>query len=376
MNRPAATRIVALGIGLIGAILVGELLLRGTAQWMGQWGVRLVTWDPFATKIIPMGEHGYRPRPGSILKYANGAIAFTNGQGTRGDTVVMPKPVGRVRIVLLGGSTTHGYGVNDRETIGAAMTRLADSAFGPGRIDVVNLAYDGYDSYQERERLVADGLRLDPDIIVVNTGINDVRNARQEHLEIPGPDPRTILYRPDTERLKLERANGGPSMATYLKHWLFLARLPGVIRSGLADVAPGRRTTPVTGYPDALDYFEHNERSIDSVAASVGAPILFSVSPSALLLRDPPSATSSPSYWLADAAATQAYRNRIADRLGLVVTSRQAAGRSVKLIRPTLPADVFLDDCHLTAAGNLILARRFLDEVAPWINPHYPSESP
>ena len=247
MNRPATTRIVALSIGLVGALLVGELILRGTARWMGEWGVRLVTWDPFATKIMPMGEHGYRPRPGSALKYANGTVATTNRQGARGDTVLIPKPAGRVRVVLLGGSSMHGYGADDGESIGAAMTRLADSAFGPGRIDVVNLAYDGYDSYQERERLIADGLRFAPDILVVNTGINDVRNARQAHLEIPGPDPRTLIYRPDTERLKRERANGGPSVATYLKHWLFLARLPGVVRSGLAERTGGGLAGRTTG---------------------------------------------------------------------------------------------------------------------------------
>ena len=49
----------------------------------------------------------------------------------------------------------------------------------PGiRFDVVNLALDGYDSYQLLERLKSDGLGLSPDLVIVNSGINDVRNAR------------------------------------------------------------------------------------------------------------------------------------------------------------------------------------------------------
>ena len=152
--------------------------------------------------------------------------------------------------------------------------------------------------------------------------------------------------------------------------------MPGVIRSGLAERRPGSQATPVTGYPDALDYFEGNERSIDSIATRIGASILFSISPSALLLRDAPSPSSPPSYWLADPAATQAYRDRIGDRLALVVASRQAAGRPAKLIRPTIPANAFLDDCHLTAAGNLTMARIFLGQLAPWITTHHPSEAP
>ena len=53
------------------------------------------------------------------------------------------------------------------------------------RFEVVNLALGGYDAYQLFERMRTDGVHFAPDLLIINSGINDVRNALFAGLEIP-----------------------------------------------------------------------------------------------------------------------------------------------------------------------------------------------
>src|SRR5262245_52633443 len=108
---------IAVGTGL------GELAVRGVALVNGDWSRRLRGSDPAASVIEPHGELGYRQKPRSTYRYINGTKATSNAMGFRGPEVAIPKPPELIRIVLLGGSTTHGWGVNDSETIDTFMRR-------------------------------------------------------------------------------------------------------------------------------------------------------------------------------------------------------------------------------------------------------------
>jgi lysophospholipase L1-like esterase len=70
---------------------------------------------------------GCRQRPGALLRYANGTTATANARGYRGPLIRVPKPVGTFRVVLLGESTTHGWGMSDEHRIDAYLRHgLAD----------------------------------------------------------------------------------------------------------------------------------------------------------------------------------------------------------------------------------------------------------
>ena len=71
----------------------------------------------------------------------------------------------------------------DSQTIDAYMRRAFQERVSDLRVEVVNLAFDGYDSRQDLERLKIDGMRLEPDLIIVNNGINDVRSAQFENVD-------------------------------------------------------------------------------------------------------------------------------------------------------------------------------------------------
>ena len=106
---------LATGIGL--GVLLVELGLRMYAARNADFASRLLGYDLLAVKIAPMGELGYRQRANTSLRYKNGAVATSNAFGYRGPEVPFIKPTGTIRIVLAGGSTTHGWCVNDDQTI-------------------------------------------------------------------------------------------------------------------------------------------------------------------------------------------------------------------------------------------------------------------
>src|SRR5262245_6628762 len=191
MQRQAFFTVGLVIFGLLMAAGAGEVVIRAYGRWDEGFGGIVRQADPFAISIEPHGQLGYRQRPNSTFHYSNGTQATSNAAGYRGPLVAVTKPPRTVRIILLGGSTTHGWGVEDGQTIDTYMRAILAERHPEVAVEVVNLAFDGYDSHQLVERLRTDGLRLAPDLIIVNDGINDVRNSRIADLK--DPDPRTLI---------------------------------------------------------------------------------------------------------------------------------------------------------------------------------------
>jgi lysophospholipase L1-like esterase len=93
-----------------------------------------------------------------------------NGDGLRGGPIEQPKPPSRTRIAVLGDSFMWGFGVEDEEVFAQALVRELPDA------DVVNLAANGYSTVQELVRLTDDGLRFQPDVVVVGFSWNDLED--------------------------------------------------------------------------------------------------------------------------------------------------------------------------------------------------------
>ncbi len=355
-----------MGAGLLFALVIAEVALRAATLVSAPLKRRFEQWDPMGILIEPHGSYGYRQKPGAVYHYENQTSASANAQGWRGPDVAIPKPAGTLRVVLLGESTTHGWGVNDSETIDTYLR--GDLSRQLGRpVEAVNLAFDGYDSWQLLQRLESDGLRLQPDLLIVNTGINDVRNANFSNLK--DPDPRTLIWETDLKRLREERARGGPTFGTRIKHWSYVARLVVMIHNRQPNpVARVEAIRVAHVYPDAAANFARNLHRIDSVAAAHGIPVIYSTPASAL--RTPKyhaGDVSGRTYWIRDAATTQAYRDTLASRLEALADSGKARGRQVVYISYQLPPDVFLDDCHLTPQGNRMVAGRLAELAAPML---------
>jgi len=344
----------------VGLVEVGLRLFALTGNALAR---QVSEFDPLAVQIEPCGELGFCQRPNSVFHYPNGTAATSNGMGYRGPAVAEAKPPGTVRILLLGESTTHGWGVNDDQTIDAYMRSLLPGQYPSLRFEVVNLAFDGYDSYQIFERLRTDGLRLDPDVIIVNTGINDVRSARFPHLQ--DRDPRTMLWAGDLARMRAERKHGGPTLWTYVKHYLYAARLPGILLQRWRTAGSVEVRLNVTPHPEAAQYFERNLLRIVALAAARHIPLILSTPPSLLGLAGAPGGLQPHSYWIVDAATTQRYRDTLAARMRSVADSLGALGREVTYVAHSVPVSMFIDDAHLTPQGNRQMAVDFAAGLAP-----------
>ncbi len=365
MNKTTlGARALLLMGSLLAAALLAEAGLRLVAAAWPSFGGRFAAFDPLAILIEPNGEFGYRQRPRSVFRYANGARATTNGTGYRGPEVIVPKPPGDFRIILLGGSATHGYGVNDDQTIDAYMREILATRY-PGRtFDVVNLAFDGYNSFQLVERLRTDGVRLHPDLVIVNAGVNDVANAKFANLQ--DWDARAQVWGTDLARLRAEARRGHRTLWTSMKHYSYLARLGGFLREQLIRAAHEHATVNATSHPEAAAYFERNLlRIADLVGRRI--PVLFSTEPSALPTRYRQHDTSTQTYWIVDAATTQGIRDQLAARMTEVVKRLQADRRPVGSSSHQLPPAMFLDDCHLTPEGNHRMASDFVLAAAPFL---------
>ena len=359
-------RFTAVALGLVVGGLVGEISVRVYASFDKHAHRVLLRNDPLAVLISAHGEFGYRPRPNSVFRYGNGTSATTNSLGYRGPVVRTPKPSGTFRIILLGESTTHGWGVVDDETIDAYLRSLLRERYPDRSVDVVNLAFDGYDARQLLERLRSDGMRFEPDLIIVNAGINDVRNTRFK--DLGDPDPRTLFWEGVLQRLRKEQTRGGPTVWTRMKHYSYLARLPAVARENLtARTASHTPTEQMTPNLEAADIFERNLGRIAALASQANIPVIFSTPPSSLSVRYKPEATSTISYWVVDAATTQRLRDELARRMQRVVANERSQCHQVAYIPHRFAADMFLDDAHLTSSGNRQMAFDFVDAIATYM---------
>lgn len=350
----------ALVVGsVIIALACAELGLRAYAGLNINFGERLRQYDLLSVQIEPMGPYGYRQRPDATFHYRNGTVATSNALGYRGPIVAIPKPRGTIRVVLVGGSTTHGWGVADSQTVDTYMRRDLAGRFPGHHVEVVNLGFDGYDSYQDYERIRTQGLKLQPDVIIVNAGINDVRNARFSHLT--DHDPRTLLWAETVSQLRAEMAHGGPPFKARLKHDLYIARFASMIR----EILRRRREAvledahPIKPNWGALDYFERNLRRIAALAADSGIALLVSNPPSALPMNYPDTATSMKGYWIKDAAVTQQVRDSLDARARSLVSDLKGRGQRVAYVAHHLAPTMFLDDAHLNPAGNDAEAAEF-----------------
>jgi lysophospholipase L1-like esterase len=134
-------------------------------------------WRPFAESGIIRPVDGYlrwRMKP-NLETVWNGARFTTNSRGYRTPEVMIPKPPGTYRIVVLGSSNTMGHGVGDDQMyVRLLETWLNSDEAGVGRrVEVVNLAVSSDSPSQNLVRLRQDVPELEPDWILNDVTVLD-----------------------------------------------------------------------------------------------------------------------------------------------------------------------------------------------------------
>jgi lysophospholipase L1-like esterase len=98
-----------------------------------------------------------------------------NSLGFRGPELDVPKPASTIRIAFLGSSTTYSAEVSDNESTWPHLVAKALQTHWPGvKVDYVNAGVPGYGVAHSLRNLQYRVAPLDPDIIVIYEGHNDL----------------------------------------------------------------------------------------------------------------------------------------------------------------------------------------------------------
>lgn len=99
----------------------------------------------------------------------------TNSHGFRGKDYSVLKKEGIFRIVCIGASTTFGHGASlDNATYPAFLEAKLNKNSSSGKFQVINVGIPGYSALQELILFNAQLLDLNPDMIIIYSGWNDV----------------------------------------------------------------------------------------------------------------------------------------------------------------------------------------------------------
>jgi hypothetical protein len=157
--------------------------------------------------------YGWVPRAGISL-VIDGKRVSVNAVGYRGGALALPKARDRTRVVVLGDSIGFGLDVSDNET----FTHLLDAR--NNGIEVANLAVQGYGPDQELLVLMNEGLRLDPDVVVLAFCLgNDLAEAMLPVSLYDGRTPKPRFQLVDG-RLVLDDSNLRQSVWRRGQQWL------------------------------------------------------------------------------------------------------------------------------------------------------------
>ena len=186
---------MAHGLLVLGSAVVLALALAA-AEGLARW------WEP-GYLVRARGLHvysrlyGWAGRPRAAAPMGEG-LATLNARGFRGRELPARRGGDRTRLVVLGDSVAFGYGVSDEQ----AFPRLIDVHDNP--IDVANLGVQGYGPGQELLVLRREGLRQDPDVVLLAFCLrNDFVDAVLPVALYDGVTPRPV-FRLDGARLVLD----------------------------------------------------------------------------------------------------------------------------------------------------------------------------
>jgi len=166
-------RLLAVGLGFV-------VLEAGARVWMTQFAS-----ERSYTRYMPLSEvprTAWMYRGHHYLNYSltenyvsrNGKNRH-NALGYRGDEIEAKKPAGAYRILVVGGSTVYETGIDDwRESTWVEMQRILRDELGHPEAEVINAGCGGWTSWENLIDLSLRGLWLQPDLVVIYCGTNDV----------------------------------------------------------------------------------------------------------------------------------------------------------------------------------------------------------
>jgi|GEM_PF-2030101 len=154
-------------ISLAVAAVIGEIVLRA----LGYYGVRYS--DVRLIEYVDDDVLDFRPIPNTTRIY-NNIVYKTNEFGWRDYPYSHSKPANTFRILVIGDSVTWGLGVSLERTYAKHLEKeLNQSGHAGVEYQVVVVSLAALNVEQEAHLLEVEGLKYDPDLVVVGYALND-----------------------------------------------------------------------------------------------------------------------------------------------------------------------------------------------------------
>ena len=294
--------------------------------------------DPFSGKHISIDSNGIR----STVQW--GLRTIESGHPTR--------------IFLLGGSTMWGTGSRDSGTIPSALARLIGSDTGVGPAYVVNMGESGYVSTQSILSLELELRRGNiPDIVMLYDGVNDVFSAYQN--SEPGL-PQNEMYRATEFNLLKEGGRMRMLGLNDLFNRTVTASVLESVRSAASNIPPP--APPHAEHAEGiLRLYRGNLEIMEALSKQYGfryeaywQPVVFSKKHLSRYeqLQSDKQQHVRPLFW-------DVYRHVEQDSVLL----HNARFHNLSGIFDVTGMPLYLDFCHITEAGNAIIAQKMYADI-------------
>jgi hypothetical protein len=326
---------------------------------------------------------------------------MTDGQGFPpvarvGHRYLVPKPANVFRVIMLGGSTVEGLGINSPlDSLPSKLQLLLEPQFAQSskQVEVINAGVSGYSSDQEYLSLMADLLRYEPDLVIAYDGWNDAELLAVTIAGAPHTRPfRTLTQQNNADRINKSYSSTGAfrlfaaiaagRTVEYLSHfstfWLlrhWIQRITGGFdakRSASPDDAVFKRQPSV----DAARFYIDNRERMLFIARQRGFRFASFLQP--IMLIDGKSYTATESEYEAHLVPhitnevirqeREVFYQTVRPLLEEFASANEVSGVScVADISTTsfagISDTVYADSGHLLGNGNELVAQRILGEL-------------
>lgn len=162
-------RLAAIALAMVSAVVLGEICVR---LYMASRGWTANCYVGGITLLVPDADNGYTLAKNH--RFQSGVLKIsTNEHGLRGPDIQKSKPPGTQRVAMIGGSSVFGYLVNDGEEA-ARQLQIRLSKSSADNVEVLNAGVPGYNVIQSRRRYQTHVAQLEPDLVILYLGWNDL----------------------------------------------------------------------------------------------------------------------------------------------------------------------------------------------------------
>ena len=360
------------------------------------------------TELILDRWTAFRNNPG----YKSDSVQLNQDGFRRGRSVSVDKPQDTVRIFFLGGSVAYGgetlypeiddhWRIDNQQTIDHYLETRLNTTFPSKRWEVINASVKGYFLNQDLALFLSTVQHYKPDYLILLDGVNDIfamlRTPENEDAYSAAGlgEEFSALTRPDALSLRMmtttwlaDRSALYRSIREYVAQRSRVRARRAAANRSAAHLHPDFASLTaddqqhVGAATGRLGNYTHTVRQIHRLVALDGTQALFVLQPHIAVSRKPLTGVETRlfDYWSRVDGPLYVYGfQTVYPQLSAQLTSdAQTEGYRFLDLTPVFDhtsAQTFTDYCHLTPAGNQIVADAIFDSLAASLPPRNGNEA-